>query len=140
LPFNIEVETPERCIGCYSCVYACSRHLFNAVDSSRTAVFVRTQRTLQNSFTVVMCRFCKEPECAYACPREALLPLPEGGITLIAEKCRGCETYECVRACKLEALALDKRSEFLRPIICDRCGDCAKFCPHNVFRYQEMKL
>lgn len=138
MPFHIEVEAPNRCIGCYSCVYACSRHLFNTVDPTRIAVFVRTNRTLQNPFTVVLCRFCKDPECAIACPRDALLPLPEGGITLIADKCRGCETFDCIPACKLQALALDRRTKL--PILCDRCGDCAKFCPHNVFRYEEIKL
>jgi len=26
-----------------------------------------------------------------------------------------------------------------RGIICDKCGDCAKYCPHNVFSYEEEK-
>jgi ferredoxin len=37
----------------------------------------------------------------------------------------------------LNALALDNKTKL--PIICDRCGDCAKYCPHNVFSYEEMK-
>jgi len=134
--FHIEVKNSSRCIGCYSCLYACSRHLFDTIDQTRTAVFVRVDRTVGNRFTVVACRFCKEPECAYACPKEALQPLPEGGVTLITSKCRGCETFDCIDACTIKALALDRRTKL--PIICDRCGDCAKYCPHNVFSYEEM--
>lgn len=135
--FHIEVKHPERCIGCYSCVFACSRHLFNLVSPVKTAVFVKESKTLENKFIVIACRFCKDPECALACPHEALKPLPEGGISLIPSKCKGCETFDCIKACKIEALALDEETKL--PIICDRCGDCAKYCPHNVFKYQEMK-
>ncbi|MGQ9468797.1 MAG: 4Fe-4S dicluster domain-containing protein [Nitrososphaerales archaeon] len=137
--FHIEVLHPERCIGCYSCMYACSRHLFGTVDPSRVAVFVRVNESLANPFTVIACRFCKNPECALACPKGALQPLPEGGITLIASKCEGCETFDCIDACVIRALVLDKKTKFPVPIICDRCGDCAKYCPHNVFEYREMK-
>ncbi|MFQ6135313.1 MAG: [Fe-S]-binding protein, partial [Nitrososphaerales archaeon] len=77
------------------------------------------------------------PECASACPQDAIQPLPEGGITLIASKCKGCTTFDCIDACILNALALDSKTKL--PIICDRCGDCAKYCPHNVFSYEEMK-
>ncbi len=135
--FHIEVVHPERCIGCYSCMYACSRHLFDTIDPSKVAVFVRVNGTVANPFTVIACRFCKNPECALACPKGALQPLPEGGITLIISKCEGCKTFDCISACMIRALALDKRTSF--PIICDRCGDCAKYCPHNVFKYEEMK-
>jgi len=134
--FHIEVENSSRCIGCYNCLYACSRHLFNTVDQTRTAVFVRVDRSLSNRFTVVACRFCKKPECAYACPHGALQPLPEGGVTLIASKCKGCKTFDCIDACTINALELDWKTNL--PIICDRCGDCAKYCPHNVFTYREM--
>jgi ferredoxin len=37
----------------------------------------------------------------------------------------------------LTALALDRKTKM--PIICDSCGDCAKYCPHNVFLYEEVK-
>lgn len=137
MKFHIEVKNSSRCIGCYNCLYACSRHLFNSVDQTRTAVFVRPDRTLSNRFTVVACRFCKNPECASACPRGALQPLPEGGITLIASKCKGCTTFDCISACTLTALALDRKTKM--PIICDSCGDCTKYCPHNVFLYEEVK-
>jgi len=135
--FHIEVENSSRCIGCYNCLYACSRHLFDSVDHTRTAVFVRAEKSLRNRFDVVACRFCKNPECVSACPHDALHELPEGGITLIASRCKGCNTFDCVNACMLNALTLDKKH--MTPIICDRCGDCAKYCPHNVFKYKEMK-
>ncbi|MCP8318246.1 MAG: 4Fe-4S binding protein [Candidatus Methylarchaceae archaeon HK01B] len=135
--FRIEVVHPERCIGCYSCVYACSRHLFNTVDPSRTAVFLRIEGSITNPFMPVTCRFCKTPECAEACPKDALQPLPEGGIMLITSRCQGCETFDCITACAIRALALDKKTKL--PVICDKCGDCAKYCPHNVFKYEEMK-
>ncbi|WP_309493047.1 4Fe-4S dicluster domain-containing protein [Candidatus Hecatella orcuttiae] len=137
--FHIEVLHPNRCIGCYNCVYACSRHLYNAVDVNRTAVFVRETGSLENPYHVIACRFCKDPECVKACPQEALSALPEGGISLTPAKCEGCKTYDCVHACKLGALAIDFKAKIPSPIVCDRCGDCAKFCPHNVFKYEEMK-
>ena len=134
--FHISVENSSRCIGCYNCLYACSRHLFDTVNHATTAVFVRPDRTLSNRFTVVACRFCQDPECVTACPYGALQALPEGGITLIASKCKECTTYDCIPGCTLNALALDDKAKL--PIICDRCGDCAKYCPHNVFSYKEM--
>jgi len=137
LRFHIEVVHPERCTGCYSCIYACSRHLFNTVDPSRVAVFVTTKGSIANPFSIVTCRFCKTPECAVACPTNALQPLPEGGIMLITSRCEGCKTFDCITACAIRALALDSKTKF--PIICDKCGDCAKYCPHNVFKYEEMK-
>ncbi len=135
--FHIDVDNPGRCIGCYSCVYACSRHLFNTVDPVRVAVFVRVNKSLENPFDVVACRFCAEPECALACPYGALEPLPEGGITLTASRCSECKTFDCIGACRIGALALDKAKRV--PVVCDRCGDCAKYCPHDVFKYEEMK-
>ena len=135
--FHIEVEHSERCIGCYSCLYACSRHLYNTVDPGRVAVFVRVNKSLGNPFDVIACRFCTRPECALACPQGALEVLPEGGISLTPSKCEGCKNFDCIDACQLRALSLDRRTK--TPIICDRCGDCAKFCPHDVFRYEEMK-
>jgi Fe-S-cluster-containing dehydrogenase component len=137
MPFRIEVKAPARCVGCYSCVFACSRHLFNSINPVKTAVFVKANGSLRNPFTVVVCRFCAEPECAIACPREALIKLPEGGVTLIANKCEGCETFDCITACQVGALILDPDTKL--PVICDKCGDCAKFCPHNVFTYEEIK-
>mgnify|MGYP001052222629 CR=1 FL=1 len=135
--FHIEVQHPERCVGCYSCVLACSRELFNSVGAKRTAVFVRSGHTLDNRFDVVVCRFCKDPECATACKLDALIAAPEGGVSLIASKCEGCKTFDCISGCQFRALALDQRKRI--PIICDRCGNCGKFCPHDVFKYEEMK-
>jgi carbon-monoxide dehydrogenase iron sulfur subunit len=136
MKFHIEVESSSRCIGCYNCLYACSRHLFNSVDHTRTAVFVRPEKSLSNRFNVIACRFCKSPECVSACPHDALQKLPEGGITLISSRCKGCSTFDCVKACMLNALIIDRKN--LIPIICDKCGDCAKYCPHNVFKYGEV--
>jgi phenylglyoxylate dehydrogenase beta subunit len=111
--------------------------LYDTVDASRIAVFVRVNKSLENSFNVIACRFCAQPECALACPQGALEALLEGGVTLTASKCAGCKTFDCIAACKLGALAFDRRAKV--PVICDRCGDCAKFCPHDVFRYEEVK-
>lgn len=133
--FHIEVVKPERCIACYDCVYACSRHLFNEVNPAKTAVFVKVTGGV-TAPELVICKFCKDPECAAACPKGALQPLPEGGITLITAKCKDCK-FECVAACVIRAIVIDKDTG--RPIICDRCGDCAKYCPHNVFKYEEMR-
>jgi len=135
LRYRVEIRNPSRCIGCYSCVFACSRHLFNAVDPKRTAVFVELDRRGVRAPKVSMCRFCKEPECAYACPHDALQPIPEGGITLTPSKCAVCKTYDCIEACQYKVLVLDEDKKV--PILCDRCGECAKYCPHNVFWYTE---
>jgi Fe-S-cluster-containing dehydrogenase component len=98
-------------------------------------VFVEVDRSGGRAPKVSMCRFCKEPECAYACPHGALQPLPEGGITLTPSKCAVCKTYDCVEACQYKVLVLDDEKKV--PILCDRCGECAKYCPHNVFWYTE---
>ena len=127
----------SRCIGCYTCVYACSKHLSNTVNPSKAAVFIKVDRTVANPFTILLCRFCTDPECASACSYNAIQPMLEGGITLVApDKCKNeCKTYDCVKSCQFKALALDPQNR--APILCDKCGDCAKYCPHDVFSYTE---
>jgi hypothetical protein len=43
-----------------------------------------------------------------------------------------------LRSCKLKALAIHGSTKLL--IICNSCGDRAKFCPHTVFRCKEVKI
>ncbi|MBS7643935.1 [Fe-S]-binding protein [Candidatus Bathyarchaeota archaeon] len=135
MPEKVWVERPERCIGCYSCVYACSRELFGTTSATRAAIFVRTGKSLEERFHVVVCIACKNPPCAAACKKEALQAKPEGGVTLVASKCVDCKNFECLSACAIGALTLDPKTR--KPIICTECGLCAKYCPHEVLGFGE---
>lgn len=134
---RVRVPHPERCIGCYNCVFACSRELFGVNSPSRTAVFIRSS-SLANRFVVVVCPGCKDAPCVSACKEEALQVQPEGGPTLVKPlKCEKCETFDCVKACAIRAMVIDPETR--KPVICTQCGLCAKFCPHEVITYGEVK-
>ena len=131
---RVRVVRPERCIGCFSCVFACSRELYGTTSASKTAVFVRAS-SVGNRFDVVICRACKDPPCARVCPEGALKVRQGGGILLDPSKCIGCG--HCVEACDIGAIRLDPETS--KAIICVYCGYCADFCPHGVIALEEVK-
>ncbi|MEM1538372.1 MAG: hypothetical protein QXK12_01945 [Candidatus Nezhaarchaeales archaeon] len=132
---KIRLTHPERCIGCLNCVLACSRELYRSSSIARAALIVKSS-SIANHFTVVICPACKDPPCVTACPYNALKAQPEGGPTLVnPEKCKECKTYDCTIGCVTGVLVIDRVTG--TPIICTQCGECAKYCPHEVITYGE---
>jgi len=116
-------------------MFACSNRLgFTGLEKS--AIRVISSGGVERGFTVVVCRACSDPPCARACPEDALIPRPGGGIFLKSERCVGCG--HCVEACDIGAIRIDE--ELQKPIVCIYCGYCAQFCPHKVIALEEVEM
>jgi Fe-S-cluster-containing dehydrogenase component len=129
---RLKVAHPERCIGCLSCMFACSRiHAGNA-SLQDSAIKIQTQGGIEGDFRVVVCRGCEDPPCVRACPAGALERREDGSVVLHEELCTGCA--KCQEACLIGAISLGKEG---RPIKCMHCGACVDFCPHDVLKLEE---
>jgi len=134
----------EDCSGCHSCEVACKQE-------HGLGVGPRVVRVIEKAphFKPSFCHHCKEPDCALACPEDAITKDPETGVVLHdKDKCTGCnavpnksgaekqQTSPCKAQCPAhidvqgyvnlaakgkfeEALALIKRSSPF-PSICGR--------------------
>ena len=129
----LRVVNRDRCIGCYSCMYACSRMLHSHGGTEKAALRVRSYAGVEGAFSIRVCDRCAEPDCAAACPNGALSVAQGGGVRLQRDKCIHCR--KCVRACKISALQWDQTENLLLP--CLHCGQCAKYCPNNVVALSE---
>jgi anaerobic carbon-monoxide dehydrogenase iron sulfur subunit len=129
----LKVAHPERCIGCLSCMFACSRiHTGNA-SLRDSAIKIQTQGGIEGDFRVVVCRGCQDPPCVRACTSGALTKKPDGGVVLKKELCKGCG--KCEEACLIGAISRGREG---KPIKCIHCGACAAFCPHGVLVLEEV--
>lgn len=132
---KLRLEHPERCIGCFNCVFACALELFELVSATRTAISIKPCGP-EKPFLVIFCVGCEDPPCVRSCKSQALIKDADGKIKLIAQsECNKCESYDCVKACSSGALNLDIETN--KPILCTQCGKCAEICPHEVITYKE---
>lgn len=95
------VADPEKCIGCQTCMAACSEvHKKEGLQSHPRLTVVR-----QGEATApVMCRHCEDAPCATVCP--ALAIVKEDDRIFIKENlCVGCTL--CAVACPFGAIAFD---------------------------------
>jgi len=131
---RLVVTDPDLCVGCMSCMFACSRR-FPEAGLAKSAIHVRSVGGFERGFTVIVCRACKDPPCAKVCPTNALVKRKGGGVILYASKCIGCGN--CVRACPFGAIQWDYDDN--KPVICMHCGFCVNFCPYGVLALEEIR-
>lgn len=117
----------ERCIGCYSCMFACARMVHNAFSWSRSGIHIRSVGGLTAGFEANYCLACPETPCVRACPSGALGHRKGGGVVYHRELCLRCGS--CATACPVNAIKLD--GETGEPVVCLHCGRCVSFCPHD---------
>jgi len=133
---RLRVENMTRCLGCYSCMMACARHIHKNFSPQKSAVQIRTKGGLQSKFVANICRSCKNPACVEACSSGALLTRLGGGATFKKDNCTSCGL--CVASCPVKAISWD--TEKAKPIICLHCGLCTKYCPHQCLQIEEVEV
>lgn len=124
-----------KCIGCYSCMLACSRDVQRSFSPQYAAVRIRTRGGLQSKLAADICRACENPPCAEACRYQALTPRKGGGVKLVDERCTGCG--DCITACPVGYILINPATEKI--VMCNHCGICTKFCPHDVLVLAEVE-
>ncbi len=125
---TLQVVNRDRCIGCLSCMYACTRQLRGLGGTGKAAMRVREHSGAEGAFSIRVCARCVEPDCAEACPTGALKTAPGGGVQLDKDKCIHCGA--CANTCAIAALQWDEEEKM--PIPCIHCGQCVRFCPNGV--------
>jgi Fe-S-cluster-containing dehydrogenase component len=124
---------PNRCIGCQSCVQACSE-----CDTHKGHPMIHLEfvdRSVSVQTTPVVCMHCDTPTCAEVCPADAI-KRTEDGVVQTARKPRCIACSNCVLACPFGVPKM--QTELLLMMKCDMCYDrtsigkkpmCATVCP-----------
>lgn len=130
---RLSVIDIDRCVGCQSCMFACTRRMGEG-GIAASCIHVQSAGGMRRGFVVVVCRACIDPPCARVCPTDALLIREGGGVRLKSERCIACGN--CVEACPLGAVFWNPQQD--KPQICVYCGYCAPYCPYDVLKLEEV--
>ena len=124
---------PGRCIGCQSCIQACSECDTHRGQSMIQLDYVDRARSPQT--LPVICMHCDSPTCAEVCPADAIKRTGDG-IVQTARKPRCIACNNCVLACPFGVPKM--KTELKLMMKCDMCYDrtsagkkpmCATVCP-----------
>jgi len=124
---------PNRCIGCESCVQACSEC---ETHKGHSMIHLERVDRYESPQTVpVVCMHCDSPTCAEVCPADAI-KRTEDGVVQTARKPRCIACNNCVLACPFGVPKMNTGYELMMK--CDMCYDrtsegkrpmCATVCP-----------
>ena len=125
---------PNRCTGCNRCAYACA--------AFKEGMFIPTKARIKiNNFppqgysVPSICFQCPQPDCAKACPQEAIFKNEKGIIVVDARKCDGCG--DCVTACPYGMIEQYSSGKAYK---CDLCGGnpaCVAECNFGALVFKE---
>jgi Fe-S-cluster-containing dehydrogenase component len=130
---------PSRCIGCQSCVQACSECDTHRGDSMIHLEFVDRAASIQT--VPVVCMHCEQPTCAEVCPADAIKRTADG-VVQSARKPRCIACGNCVSACPFGVPEVYEDRKLMMK--CDMCYDrtsvgkkpmCATVCPSQALFY-----
>lgn len=118
----------KRCTNCHLCSMFCSLNFAkDGIVEFRPSI--ARVRAVENSddtqYVAHVCLQCDDPQCAAACPLEAITKDPSTGIVMIAEEeCTGCEA--CIDACEFGCIFLVDH----KAVKCEVCDDplCVRAC------------
>jgi Fe-S-cluster-containing dehydrogenase component len=124
---------PSRCIGCQSCVHACTECDTHKGESMIHLEFVDRSASVQT--VPVICMHCEQPTCAEVCPADAIKRTADG-VVQSARKPRCIACGNCVVACPFGVPGVHVAEQIMMK--CDMCYDrtstgrkpmCATVCP-----------
>jgi Fe-S-cluster-containing dehydrogenase component len=131
---RLAVVDVDLCVGCQSCMQACTRR-FGDAGLGRSAIHVHSLGGFERGFVIRVCRACEnDPPCHKVCPTGAISIRKGGGVSINYSKCIACGN--CVKACTLQAVMWDQKLD--KPLICVYCGTCTKYCPYGVLTMEEI--
>ena len=130
---------PGRCIGCQSCVQACTE-----CDTHKGVAMIQldyVDRSRSTQTVPVVCMHCDQPTCAEVCPADAI-KRTEDGVVQTARKARCIACNNCVLACPFGVPKMHDAANLMMK--CDMCYDrtsqglkpmCASVCPSQALFY-----
>ena len=130
---------PSRCIGCQSCVHACTECDTHRGDSMIHLEYINRAGSIQT--VPVVCMHCDQPTCAEVCPADAIKRTADG-VVQSARKPRCIACGNCVVACPFGVPEVYEDRKLMMK--CDMCYDrtsigkkpmCATVCPSQALFY-----
>jgi Fe-S-cluster-containing dehydrogenase component len=73
MPKILAAPRMARCIGCDSCMLACSRMIYQSFSPHKSAIQIRSRGGVMGRMVANICTACHEPvPCVDVCPTDAL--------------------------------------------------------------------